>query len=264
MENTLQNIKIYEGGIDKCKKTNREIKYIVLHYTAGVSNKSESTNLNICKYWDKSESKASADFVVDEDDIYQYNTDIKNYYTYHCGGSKYSYKGGARMYGKCTNTNSIGIEMCSFRKDGNAKASAEDEGWEIGDNTLVLTKILVKYLMEAYNIPVENVITHFDVTGKLCPRPFLCKDDSGVWSLTDSYYDTFFGEDEELSKGLRNPIYTIETLVDLNCRKGVGTTYAKVTMYEKGTFLAIYEEKDGWGETSQGWISLNSKYVKKI
>ena len=27
--------------------------------------------------------------------------------------------------------------------------------------------------MEKYNIPIENVLRHYDVTGKMCPEPFV-------------------------------------------------------------------------------------------
>ena len=32
---------------------------------------------------------------------------------------------------------------------------------------------LIKILMEKYSIPIENVIRHYDVTGKICPEPFV-------------------------------------------------------------------------------------------
>ena len=42
-------------------------------------------------------------------------------------------------------------------------------GWkftkEVIDNTVKLTKIL----MQKFNIPITNVIRHYDVSGKLCP-----------------------------------------------------------------------------------------------
>ena len=38
---------------------------------------------------------------------------------------------------------------------------------------------LVKLLMKKYNVPVERVIRHYDVTGKVCPKPFV--DDEKVW-----------------------------------------------------------------------------------
>ena len=44
---------------------------------------------------------------------------------------------------------------------------------------------LVKQLMAEYNIPAENVIRHYDVTGKLCPGIIGWNADSGseaAWS----------------------------------------------------------------------------------
>ena len=32
---------------------------------------------------------------------------------------------------------------------------------------------LVKMLMAKYNVPIANVIRHYDVTGKNCPEPFV-------------------------------------------------------------------------------------------
>ena len=33
--------------------------------------------------------------------------------------------------------------------------------------------------MKKYNVPVERVIRHYDVTGKVCPKPFV--DDEKAW-----------------------------------------------------------------------------------
>lgn len=256
------DIKKFNGAIDITKKENRTIEYIVLHYTAGVSNKSTSTNFNICKYWNNSSSKASADFVVDEDDVYQYNPDIRNYYTYHCGGSKYNYKGGARLYGKCTNSNSIGIEMCSYREDGNNKASAEDDGWKIGKNTIELTKELVGYLKNEYSIKDENVITHFDVTGKLCPRPFLKYDkNNDSWKINDEFY-SIFGD------GMKTIVVKeIIAKVNLNVREGHSIDCEISYVEQKGTRLKVYESVDGWYKVSENydlWVCGDSKYVEVI
>lgn len=43
---------------------------------------------------------------------------------------------------------------------------------KVVDNLVWLTK----KLMAQYNIPADHVIRHYDVTGKLCPRPWCCAD----------------------------------------------------------------------------------------
>lgn len=52
----------------------------------------------------------------------------------------------------------------------------------------------------------------------------------------------------------------------LNVRKGPGTSYAVVTQIFLNQVFTIVEEKNGWGrlKSNVGWISLNSKYVKKL
>ena len=46
---------------------------------------------------------------------------------------------------------------------------ANHEGWYLTDETLKQCAKLVKILMKKYNIPLERVIRHYDISGKLCP-----------------------------------------------------------------------------------------------
>ena len=48
----------------------------------------------------------------------------------------------------------------------------------------------------------------------------------------------------------------------LNIREGAGTSYKKVGSYAKNTEVTIIAEKDGWGKTQKGWISL--EYTTKV
>ena len=135
------------------------IKYLVLHYTAN----NGDTALSNCKYFSGANRNASAHYFVDEKGVYRSVRDMN--VAWHCGslnGYKHKY---------CRNTNSIGIEMCS-RKDKNGKFYIKEE-------TIANAIELTKYLMEKYDIPVENVIRHYDVTGKICPRPFV--EDEKLW-----------------------------------------------------------------------------------
>lgn len=78
----------------------RAIQYIVVHYTAGVTSKPGSA-AGTASYFGSTHNTVSADFVVDDGGAVQYNGDIRNRYTWHCGGGKYNTKGGA-YYGKAT------------------------------------------------------------------------------------------------------------------------------------------------------------------
>ena len=129
------------------------IKYLVLHYTAN----NGDTAFSNCKYFSGANRNASAHYFVDEKGIYRSVRDMN--VAWHCGsmnGYKHKY---------CRNTNSIGIEMCS-RIDSNGK-------FYIKEKTIANAIELTKYLMEKYDIKVENVIRHYDVTGKICPEPLV-------------------------------------------------------------------------------------------
>ena len=148
------------------KSPNRLIKYIAIHYTAGGSSKKGAafTNRNVFL-----KRNASADFVVDDGTILQINPDLKNYYTWAIGDKKNPYTGGGQLYGKATNKNTISIEICSNLKKGYSAATANHEGWYFTQESIDNALKLVKYLMKTYNVSKDNVIRHFDVSGKLCP-----------------------------------------------------------------------------------------------
>ena len=139
------------------KRSASNIKYIVIHYTANDGDTDESN----AKYFKRKNIKASAHYFVDDDSITISVPDT--YVAWSVGGSRYSdYKltGGASLYKICTNTNSISIELCDTNKDGKYNASEKTI-----ENAIELTR----KLMKKYNIPIQNVIRHFDVTGKKCP-----------------------------------------------------------------------------------------------
>lgn len=121
---------------------------------------------------------ASADFIVDDTSIIQYNGDIKNRYTYAVGGDKYKNTKGAKFYNKCKNYNSISIEICScntLKKITNPN----DKYWYFTEASLNNAVELAQYLMKQYNIPADHLIRHWDVNGKACPGIFGWNGDSG-------------------------------------------------------------------------------------
>ena len=144
----------------------RDISYIVVHYTAGVTSKPKSA-MNIADYYRTTNTEVSSDYIVDDQYAVCYNSDILNRYTWHCGGSKYATKGGS-LYGKCTNANSIGVEICSTNSTGKMQ-NANDKSYSFTPAAVSNAVELVRQIMKWYNIPPENVIRHYDVTGKPCP-----------------------------------------------------------------------------------------------
>lgn len=133
------------------KGNNRSIKYIVIHYVGAVSS---AKNNSI--YFKNTYRGASAHYFVDENDIYRVVED-KNI-AWHCGTT------GKYYHSTCRNSNSIGVEMCCYKKNGKI---------DVSDKVVERTIELVKGLMSRYNIPTSNVIRHYDVTHKNCPAPFV-------------------------------------------------------------------------------------------
>ena len=145
-------------GVHISKAPNREIKYLAIHFTAGSSSKAGSAKS--VKHVFESR-KASADFAVDDQDLVQFNPDIKNYYCWAVGD-------GNGKYG-VTNKNSISIEICSSLKKGTSAAVPNHSGWYFTDAALENAVKLSKYLMKKYNIPIDRVIRHYDASRKSCP-----------------------------------------------------------------------------------------------
>lgn len=138
------------------KKANRTIKYLIIHYTAGTTSKA-GTAKSMKASWE-AKKEASADFGVDDRDMVQFNPDLRNYYCWQTSGKK-----------SITNANSISIEICSSLKAGYDRKKANHEGWYFTDAVLANAERLAKMLMAKFNIPIERVVRHYDVTGKLCP-----------------------------------------------------------------------------------------------
>lgn len=164
------------SAVHTTAKPGREIKFIVVHYTAGVTSRAGSA-INTAEYYRTTDREVSADYTVDDAAAVCYNGDIPNRYTWHCGGSKYNTKGGT-YYGKCTNANAIGVEICSTNSTGRMQ-NANDRSYYFTEAAVSNAVELVRQLMKCYNIPPENVIRHYDVTGKPCPGIYGWNKESG-------------------------------------------------------------------------------------
>lgn len=166
MAYTLKTTLAHKSNYGKIRNTGN-IKYLVIHYTANDGDTDEAN----ARYFQSAGRNASAHYFVDDDSVTRSVPD--NYVAWHCGGKKYpscATSGGGTFYGKCTNTNSIGVELCDCRRNG-----ISDFTQATLNNAIALCKDIVK----KYNIPKSNVIRHFDVVGKICPKPFV--DDKNAW-----------------------------------------------------------------------------------
>lgn len=154
-------MKIQQGAVpnsaDYSKGRNANIRYLVIHFTAN----NGDTALNNVNYFKNNVTASSAHFFVDERDIL---TSVPETDTaWHCGAKQY-------LHAECRNANSIGIEMCSRKKNGE---------YYILEETVNNTIWLVQQLMKKYGIPTQRVVRHYDVTGKNCPEPMV--KNTGLW-----------------------------------------------------------------------------------
>ena len=126
----------------KCnyEKGNSGRQYIVIHYTGNTTDTAKA-NAN---YFYNVNRGASAHYFVDDTNVYEV---VSPNNTSWAVGVKYGYN---NLFGKCTNYNSISIEMCSTKG-------------KISDKTFANTVALTKKLMKTYGISKGKVVRHYDV-----------------------------------------------------------------------------------------------------
>ena len=137
------------------------IQYIVVHYTSNLGD----TAKNNADYFAREKTKGSAHYFVDEHEIWE-SVPIEKV-AWHCGGGLQG-SGGHTFHKKCTNTNSIGVEICMLTKNAVVRKDSIRHAAEF-----------VRWLMRQYGIDANHVIRHYDVTGKQCPASMVA--DQGLW-----------------------------------------------------------------------------------
>jgi N-acetylmuramoyl-L-alanine amidase len=171
----------YSNPGNYTKGRTNKIEYIVMHYTANDGDTDEG-NAN---YFKNNNIKVSAHYFIDENSITESvkPEDI----AYHIGNKSY-------VHLKCRNYNSIGVEMCSDKVNGR---------FTITEQTVKNAVDFVKLLMKQYNIPIENVLRHYDITYKKCPEPWVRN--SELWI---NFKESLLKEDdEEMTQEQFNQMY---------------------------------------------------------
>lgn len=166
----------------------------------------------------------------------------------------------------CTNQAngySISIECCHPDDTGKFTAATENSLAE-----------LCAYLLEKFNLTADDIIRHYDVTGKQCPL---------YWSPTkyqskavaDKRFSDFKEKVRKLMKADKPPdvpeLFKVRILDPaLNIRKAPGTSSEKVgEITDQGVYTIIETVMVGsveWRKLKSGigWISLGDKYVIKL
>ena len=159
------------------------------------------------------------------------------------------------------NTYSISIECCH-----------PDATGKFTDATTSSAAELCAYLLKKYGLGVDDLIRHYDVTGKQCP----------LWFVPTKYQPADVANARWAGfKGLVSGKMGTTLLADksfkvkildsaLNVRKAAGVTNPIVGVIHKGeVYTIIAAEKVGnseWGKLKSGlgWINTSNKYVKRI
>lgn len=230
------------------KRKTSDIKYIVIHYTGNDGDTDENNG----KYFHNNIIKASSHYFVDGDSVTRSVPD--NYIAYAVGG-RYNTSGTAgNYYGKCTNANSLSVELCDEIKNGVVYPSAK---------TIENALALVRSLMAKYGVPQANVIRHYDVNGKSCPA-YWCgssaktsKWKSEFWNKLNTTTSAPASKPSASQNGSKYPavpflvkpvvnswIYRSQPKVASNTKKG----YLK-----KGTKYTVVKVSGDWGQLKAGW-----------
>ena len=137
---------------DKGAIKKKNVKYIVIHYTG---NKGDTAKANANYFKGNNDRYAGAQFIIDrKGTIYQCGR-LKDA-CYAVGGFYSQGNGAGKYYKKCTNYNSISIELCDIATQDPSKKQIE------------ATRAIVKYIKK-YCKNADKVIRHWDVNGKGCP-----------------------------------------------------------------------------------------------
>lgn len=220
------------------KRNLNDVKYIVIHYTG---NKGDTAENNAKYFANANTRQAGAHFFVDKQgEVWK---SVKMERTAWAVGGLYSTANGAgAYYQKCTNANSVSIELCDC---------VDGTNWE----QMKATRQLVKYIQE--KCPnAKTIIRHWDVNGKQCPAPM-----TGLGNNQWKRFHTYLYEGYQFRGKLKRKAF-------IRSNRKVSPINKMVTI-EKGGIVKIEKVVGNWGRlqerTSDGkyqWVYL--KKVKEV
>lgn len=150
----IQKIQANDNAYGR-KRDYADIRYIVIHYTAGNGDTAQNEGLY---YKNGNKRSAGAHFFVDQRGEIVKSINI-NRVAWSVGGSKYNdcaKTGGGKYYKIVTNSNSVSIELC----DNLEKDPSKEQ--------IKAVKELIGYIRK--KCPnAKKIVRHFDVNGKHCP-----------------------------------------------------------------------------------------------
>lgn len=132
------------------------VRYIVIHYTGNTGDTARGNASFFHRYGDGNTRNAGAHFFIDQQGAV-YQTIKLRCTAWAVGGDIITRRGGgASLHLKCTNTNSVSIELCDCATKNPSPAMIKS------------VKQVIAYIRE-YCPNAKQTVRHFDVTGKSCP-----------------------------------------------------------------------------------------------
>ncbi len=229
------------------KGRKQAVKYLVIHYVGATGDAR-----NNAKYYSTTANiGASAHYFVGHAPRPKVWASVPEGDTaWHCGAKKY-------IHPDCRNENSIGVELCCHQ---DAKGN-----WYFDPETVDAAVELCRDIVGRYGIDKDHVLRHYDVTGKVCPAPFV-RD----WTAWDDFKTRLF-EKEDKDMGT-NVCWAAIPKKDINAIRivlGNGKSAAQIKaetgcdyvinggLYNMSTGKPLCHLKsDGevWATTSDGYI----------
>lgn len=224
----------------------RSVRAIIAHWTA---NTTKGANAMANRNYFNNGSPgiggtfraASAHYCVDSNEIVQCLPD--NEVGFHIGGSRY-YEPGRRImagYKSLTpNYFAIGFEMC-VNSDGDWNKTREN------------SVDLAAYLLFKHKLTINDLLRHYDITGKDCPKMYIDEAQWGHFKYMVNLVLTDYN-----NKCFRATV----SPTNLNARSGPGTQHPVVKVLNQGEPVVCYP-----GASTNGWVPIgetefvNTKYL---
>lgn len=235
------------------------IKYIVIHYTGckGDTAKAE------CQYFaTKNTRTAGAHYFVDQTGAVVQSIGI-NRAAWSVGGLYTTANGAGSYYNRCTNFNSVSIELCDIY--GKAPSAKQIEA----------TRKLVAFIQK--KCPnAKTIIRHWDVNGKCCPAGMTGTGNAKWKKLKAKISATSEAKSSTTTTTKKTTTTTTigsfkvkVSIKDLNIRSKATMNSKSKGHIKPGVYTITQVKKGagslkGWGKlkSGAGWISLD--YVKRI
>ena len=159
-----QYIKAKKNSYGK-KRDRNDVRFIVIHYTG---NRNDTALANARYFAETNTRTAGAHFFVDRKGTVVKSVAM-NLVAWSVGGLYTLNNGAGKYYKKCTNSNSVSIELCDVATK---YPSAEQ---------IKAVRKLVKHIQK-YCPNACTIIRHWDVNGKSCPARMVGKNNA-EWEL---------------------------------------------------------------------------------